>query len=32
MEKLIFSDLAANLGFDHEELKGIIDRALKNPR
>lgn len=32
MEKLIFSDLAASLGFDHEELKGIIDRTLKNPR
>ena len=29
MEKLIFSDLAANLGFDHDELKGLIDRALK---
>jgi tellurite resistance protein len=29
MEKLIFSDLAARLGFDHDELKVLIDRALK---
>jgi tellurite resistance protein len=29
MEKLIFSDLAGTLGFDHDELKGLIEKALK---